>query len=167
MIQTCRVRTHFSFFLLFEGTSSRLTSSFFLLLSPHLPSLDHRDDSLSSHQRCQHFPLLPKLSSGHPFDSRSVRCSFSPSRLTFPSLNPCSPLLSLLRLLAFPIGKVLAWVLPIQDFTLPAWLPYLGGSSFTLNPGPFNMKVRLVRFRFELGSETEGIFFLVSCRSML
>jgi hypothetical protein len=44
------------------------------------------------------------------------------------------------RLIAFPLGKLAAYALPIQIVTLPRWL---GGFSFSLNPGPFNIKVHI------------------------
>ena len=31
-------------------------------------------------------------------------------------------------------------MLPITEWTVPSRVPYIGGSTFTLNPGPFNMK---------------------------
>lgn len=42
-------------------------------------------------------------------------------------------------LIAFPLGKLAALILPIQTWTLPSWL---GGAKVSLNPGPFNMKAR-------------------------
>jgi hypothetical protein len=41
------------------------------------------------------------------------------------------------RLAAYPIGKFLAWLMPLKQYQLPRWL---GGSTFDLNPGPFNIK---------------------------
>lgn len=35
---------------------------------------------------------------------------------------------------------MLEWVLPIGDFEIPSWVPFIGGSGFTVNPGPFNIK---------------------------
>lgn len=40
-------------------------------------------------------------------------------------------------LIAYPLGRVAAYVLPIRTFRLPRWL---GGISFSFNPGPFNIK---------------------------
>ncbi|KAG9041041.1 hypothetical protein FS837_012801, partial [Tulasnella sp. UAMH 9824] len=31
-------------------------------------------------------------------------------------------------------------VMPIRTWTIPSWLPLLGGKAFSLNPGPFNIK---------------------------
>ncbi|WFC93492.1 hypothetical protein MBRA1_000112 [Malassezia brasiliensis] len=58
---------------------------------------------------------------------------------TFLSLRFPSPLLSpvVLQLLAYFMGKFLAYVLPIDEYYLPWWL---GGFRFTLNPGAFNIK---------------------------
>ncbi|ORY24685.1 OPT oligopeptide transporter protein-domain-containing protein [Naematelia encephala] len=50
-----------------------------------------------------------------------------------------SPLI--VQVVAYPVGKLLAWCLPIRDFHLPR---FLGGMSFTLNPGPFNIKEHTV-----------------------
>lgn len=49
-------------------------------------------------------------------------------------------LIAAIRLIAFPIGKLAAIVLPYRTRRLPA---FLGGYSYSLNPGPFNMKVCL------------------------
>ena len=49
-----------------------------------------------------------------------------------PSVTPFS-----LLLISYPIGKFFAFVLPITTYRLP-W--YLGGSEFSLNPGPWNIK---------------------------
>ncbi|WFD42790.1 hypothetical protein MPSI1_001440 [Malassezia psittaci] len=58
---------------------------------------------------------------------------------TFLSLRYPSPTLSpvVLQLIAYFIGKFLAWGLPIDEYILPNWL---GGGRFTLNPGAFNIK---------------------------
>ena len=44
---------------------------------------------------------------------------------------------SVMVLIAYPLGKALAYVLPTRSWTLPS---ILGGGKFTLNPGPFNVK---------------------------
>lgn len=44
---------------------------------------------------------------------------------------------TVVMVVVYPLGKLLAIVLPMQEFHLPSWL---GGYSFSLNPGPFNMK---------------------------
>ena len=44
---------------------------------------------------------------------------------------------SVVLLVAYPLGKGLAYVLPIRVWVLPR---ILGGATFTLNPGPFNVK---------------------------
>ena len=53
-------------------------------------------------------------------------------RYPSPSLTPV-----VVMVLAYPLGKLLAAILPIHVFYLPRWL---GGFSFTLNPGAFNIK---------------------------
>lgn len=49
-----------------------------------------------------------------------------------PSVSPLA-----LLLICYPIGKLFAFVLPITTYRLP-W--YLGGSEFSFNPGPWNIK---------------------------
>ena len=41
------------------------------------------------------------------------------------------------RLFAYPLGKFLAWLLPLKVYHLPR---RLGGARLDLNPGPFNIK---------------------------
>ncbi|KAG8899425.1 hypothetical protein FRC00_001436 [Tulasnella sp. 408] len=49
-----------------------------------------------------------------------------------------SPLI--LLLLAFPIGKTLAYIMPIRSWLVPSNIPWIGGQEFSFNPGPFNIK---------------------------
>jgi OPT family oligopeptide transporter len=49
-----------------------------------------------------------------------------------PSVSPLA-----LLLICYPIGKFLAFVLPITTYRLPR---YLGSYEFSLNPGPWNIK---------------------------
>ncbi|KAJ8592476.1 OPT superfamily oligopeptide transporter [Rhizopogon salebrosus TDB-379] len=49
-----------------------------------------------------------------------------------PSVSPLA-----LLLICYPIGKFFAFVLPITTYRLPR---YLGGSEFSFNPGPWNIK---------------------------
>ena len=44
---------------------------------------------------------------------------------------------SIVLLVAYPLGKALAFILPIRTWDLP---PILGGGKVSLNPGPFNIK---------------------------
>ena len=44
---------------------------------------------------------------------------------------------NVVNLLAYPIGKLLAYALPIKTWRLPR---LLGGGEFSLNPGPWNIK---------------------------
>ncbi|CAO1624938.1 unnamed protein product [Sympodiomycopsis kandeliae] len=50
-----------------------------------------------------------------------------------------APILTALivQVVAYPLGKLMAATLPITDFQLPSWL---GGSTWSLNPGMFNIK---------------------------
>ncbi|KDQ13233.1 hypothetical protein BOTBODRAFT_66951 [Botryobasidium botryosum FD-172 SS1] len=48
-----------------------------------------------------------------------------------------------LLLVAHPIGKFMAFSLPIRTWRLPRWL---GGYEFSLNPGPFNIKEHVLIF---------------------
>ena len=61
-----------------------------------------------------------------------------PFLLPRPRLTPCLPN----RLISYPAGKLMAYTLPIRVVKFPRWL---GGFEFSLNPGPFNMKVRAPR----------------------
>lgn len=57
-------------------------------------------------------------------------------RYPAPSISPI-----LVQILAYPLGKVLAWVLPLKTWYLPKWTRRLGFvETFSLNPGPFNIK---------------------------
>ncbi len=44
---------------------------------------------------------------------------------------------TIVLLIAYPIGKLLAAIMPIRVWTLPRWL---GGKDFSLNPGIYNIK---------------------------
>ena len=48
---------------------------------------------------------------------------------------------SVMVLIAYPLGKALAYVLPTRTWAMPS---ILGGGKFTLNPGPFNVKEHLL-----------------------
>lgn len=48
---------------------------------------------------------------------------------------------NVLLLVAHPLGKLVAYAMPIRTYRLPRWLPWrLGGYEFSLNPGPWNIK---------------------------
>ncbi|KAM0747306.1 OPT-domain-containing protein [Meredithblackwellia eburnea MCA 4105] len=54
-----------------------------------------------------------------------------------------SPILSppIAIILAYPIGKAMAWFLPMKSWRTPRWLRQLGFSNeFSFNSGPFNIK---------------------------
>jgi hypothetical protein len=53
------------------------------------------------------------------------------------SVSPRTAATDTLRVFAYPLGKGMAWFLPIREFHMPKWL---GGFSFSFNPGPFNIK---------------------------
>lgn len=57
-------------------------------------------------------------------------------RYPAPSLTPM-----VMQIVAYPLGKFLALTMPIHTFHLPSWL---GGYSFTFNPGFFNIKEHTV-----------------------
>ncbi|CAE6432709.1 unnamed protein product [Rhizoctonia solani] len=59
-------------------------------------------------------------------------------RYPAPSLAPLFMLL-----VSYPTGKFLAFILPISDYQLPRWL---GGASFSFNPGPFNIKEHVLLY---------------------
>jgi len=65
--------------------------------------------------------------------------SINTSLNTFFIFRYPAPLLapSLVLLIAYPFGKALAFILPTRTWVFPR---ILGGSEFTLNPGPFNIK---------------------------
>ncbi|KAG8969004.1 hypothetical protein FRC03_004971 [Tulasnella sp. 419] len=46
----------------------------------------------------------------------------------------------ILLLIAYPLGKFLAYTLPLTTWTIPKRIPFIGGYEFSLNPGPFNIK---------------------------
>ncbi|KAG8891253.1 hypothetical protein FRC00_014015, partial [Tulasnella sp. 408] len=49
-------------------------------------------------------------------------------------------------LVAHVIGKVMEHLLPIRLWFIPDGIPWIGGSSFTLNPGPFGIKEHALIF---------------------
>ncbi|TFK50777.1 OPT superfamily oligopeptide transporter [Heliocybe sulcata] len=48
-----------------------------------------------------------------------------------------------LLLVSYPVGKLLAFSLPIKTYRLPRWL---GSQEFSLNPGPWNIKEHVLVF---------------------
>lgn len=44
------------------------------------------------------------------------------------------------RLIAYPLGKILAYLLPVTVYTVPDWVPFIKGYEWSLNPSPFNIK---------------------------
>ncbi|KAM0747315.1 OPT-domain-containing protein [Meredithblackwellia eburnea MCA 4105] len=56
----------------------------------------------------------------------------NPSPLLFPNIA---------IMLAYPIGKSMAWTMPMNSWRTPKWLRQLGfPTQYSLNPGPFNIK---------------------------
>ncbi|KAG9050893.1 hypothetical protein FS837_001547 [Tulasnella sp. UAMH 9824] len=47
---------------------------------------------------------------------------------------------SVVMLVSFPLGKLAARLLPIRYWTIPERIPWIGGTEFSLNPAPFNVK---------------------------
>jgi OPT family oligopeptide transporter len=72
-------------------------------------------------------------------------CMIAISLNTFFNFRYPSPYFAPLAVLlvAHPMGKLLASTMPIRTFYLPSWL---GGASFSLNPGPFNVKEHVLIF---------------------
>ena len=57
-----------------------------------------------------------------------------------PMLTPIT-----VQVLAYPAGKLLDRILPVTDYRVPKWLQRLGlPQTFSLNPGPFNVKEHAV-----------------------
>ncbi len=63
-------------------------------------------------------------------------CAAGNTFLSFRNPSPQFPIL-IIQIIAYPMGKFLAWSLPLRDYRLPRWL---GGIGFSLNPCPFNVK---------------------------
>lgn len=59
-------------------------------------------------------------------------------RYPAPSIVPLT-----LLLISYPIGKLMAYTLPITTYRLPRWL---GGLEFSFNPGPWNVKEHVLVF---------------------
>jgi len=64
--------------------------------------------------------------------------TFFQFRYPAPILTP-----SIVLIIAYPLGKALAYALPTRTWVLPQ---ILGGWKFTLNPGPFNVKEHVLIF---------------------
>ncbi|KAG8998790.1 hypothetical protein FRB90_012233, partial [Tulasnella sp. 427] len=69
-------------------------------------------------------------------------CLFTSGMNAFLNLRWPAPLLapSVVMLISFPMGKLAARVLPIRYWTIPEQLPWIGGTEFSLDPAPFNVK---------------------------
>ncbi|KAJ3526040.1 hypothetical protein NM688_g8312 [Phlebia brevispora] len=69
-----------------------------------------------------------------PYDLPTVRSA----NLFFNFRQP-APVIqtNVINLIAYPLGKFLAYTLPITTYRLPRWL---GGAEFSFNPGPWNIK---------------------------
>ena len=66
----------------------------------------------------------------------SMANSFFQLRYPSPYISPI-----LVQIVAYPIGKLLARILPITEWSTPRWMVRLGASeTMSLNPGPFNIK---------------------------
>ncbi|BEJ18145.1 hypothetical protein CspHIS471_0704220 [Cutaneotrichosporon sp. HIS471] len=65
-----------------------------------------------------------------------MTCSAGNTFLSFRNPSPQFPIL-IVQIIAYPIGKFLAWSLPLHEYHAPHWL---GGFRFSLNPCPFNVK---------------------------
>jgi OPT family oligopeptide transporter len=61
--------------------------------------------------------------------------------------NPSPQVLpTVLLLLAYPLGKLAAYILPITTYRIPSWVPFFRGYTFSLNPGPWNIKEHVLVF---------------------
>ncbi|KAG9001828.1 hypothetical protein FRB90_011532 [Tulasnella sp. 427] len=75
-------------------------------------------------------------------------CVLASCLLAYNSIRPAGPALNgiAIILVTYPIGKALAWALPIRSWTLPEFLPWIRGTEFSLNPCPFNIKEHALLF---------------------
>lgn len=83
---------------------------------------------------------------------------------TFFRLRPPAPYIAptVVCFFAYPFGQLLAWILPIGEWTLPRWL---GGFKFDLNPCSFNIKEHsLIVAMSDIGGNVCGV--LVSIATM-
>lgn len=129
--QTLPVRTVRLYCLIFAADQSLVNSSYVPRLGYRNPlggGCLWRSGVLLSSAKCP----LPSRHSHHV--SRCIPCR-TPHSVELKNL-PCYGF----SFVAWPFGKILEWVLPIGDFEIPDWVSLLGGSKFTLNPGPFNIK---------------------------
>ena len=75
-------------------------------------------------------PMAPPI---HASDTR-----FSSANVFFNFRQPAPTIqTNVINLLAYPLGKLMAYSLPIATWRLPRWL---GGAELSLNPGPWNIK---------------------------
>ncbi|KAF8606444.1 OPT superfamily oligopeptide transporter [Ceratobasidium sp. AG-I] len=74
-----------------------------------------------------------------------ITCMVSAAANTFFNFRYPAPYFVplIMLLVGFPIGKFMAYTLPINDFELPRWL---GGGTFSFNPGPFNIKEHMLLY---------------------
>ncbi|KAJ1307232.1 hypothetical protein OPQ81_001346 [Rhizoctonia solani] len=74
-----------------------------------------------------------------------VLCMIAAGANTFFNFRYPAPTLAplIMLLISYPIGKFLAFALPITDYELPRWL---GGGTFSFNPGPFNIKEHVLLY---------------------
>lgn len=53
---------------------------------------------------------------------------------------------TVLLLMSHPFGRLFAYILPIKTYRLPRWAPFIGGATFSFNPGPWNIKEHVLVF---------------------
>ncbi|KAH7342068.1 OPT oligopeptide transporter protein-domain-containing protein [Rhizoctonia solani] len=84
-----------------------------------------------------------------------VMCTIAAGANTFFNFRYPAPSLAplIMLLLSYPIGKFLAFALPITDYQFPRWL---GGGSFSFNPGPFNIKEHVLLYIMSNVATTPG-----------
>ncbi|KAG8953440.1 hypothetical protein FRC04_002282 [Tulasnella sp. 424] len=69
-------------------------------------------------------------------------------------------------LVAYIMGKLMEFVLPIRLWFIPDVIPWIGGSTFTLNPGPFSIKEHSLIYTMSNGPITTpyGLNFVLVAR---
>jgi OPT family oligopeptide transporter len=68
-----------------------------------------------------------------------IFCTLASAANTFFNFRTPSVFISpfIIQVAVYPLGKLAAWALPLTVHTLPG---LLGGTTWSLNPGPFNIK---------------------------
>lgn len=86
----------------------------------------------------------------------------------FFSLRYPAPFFSavIVQVISYPCGKLLAWILPATEWNTPRFLRQLGFSStFSFNPGPFNIKEHTIILVMANAATSPGIGITFSLTS--